>query len=132
LSILLISIHLDGYTSLPSPNIENCFLSLNPKVALLPQQAEWTPFPLPPSSQLTDFIDGLHTLAGSGDPNIREGIALYVYMINASMTTKRKAYCNNDGDFLLCAQLGTLVSFYSVAILLPYIFPLHFSSWKIT
>jgi len=99
----------DGYTPLPSPNIENCFLSLNPKVALLPQQAEWTPFPLPPASQPTDFVEGLHTLAGSGDPNIREGIALYVYTINTSMTPNRKSYCNNDGDFLLCAQQGNLV-----------------------
>jgi len=99
----------DGYTPIPSPHIENCFLSLNPKVALLPQQAEWTPFPIPPSSEPTDFIDGLHTLAGSGDPNIREGIALYVYMINTSMTPHRKAYCNTDGDFLLCAQQGNLV-----------------------
>ncbi|KAN0089096.1 homogentisate 1,2-dioxygenase [Hyaloscypha variabilis] len=98
----------NGYTPLPSPNIENCFLSINPKVALLPQQAEWTPFPIPPASQPTDFIDGLHTLAGSGDPNIREGIALYVYTINTSMTPHRKSYCNSDGDFLLCAQQGNL------------------------
>jgi homogentisate 1,2-dioxygenase len=75
-------------------------------VHLLPQQAEWTPFPIPPSSTPTDFIDGLHTLAGSGDPNLRDGIALYVYLLNASMT--RRAFCNADGDFLLCAQQGNL------------------------
>lgn len=33
-------------------------------------------------------------------------MALYVYMFNASMTNK--AYCNTDGDFLICPQQGTL------------------------
>lgn len=33
-------------------------------------------------------------------------MALYVYMFNASM--EGKAYCNTDGDFLICPQLGTL------------------------
>lgn len=81
-------------------------MSINPAVDTLPEQAEWAPFPLPAESETIDFIDGLHTLAGSGDPNIREGIALYVYMINASMESR--AFCNTDGDFLICAQLGIL------------------------
>lgn len=87
-------------------HIQNCFLSLNPEVETLAEQAEWAPFPLPKESEKIDFIDGLHTLAGSGDPNIREGIALYVYMINSSM--KNRAFCNTDGDFLICPQLGIL------------------------
>lgn len=72
----------------------------------LAEQAEWHPFPLPKEDEKIDFADGLHTLAGSGDPNIREGLALYVYMINSSM--ERRAFCNTDGDFLICAQLGNL------------------------
>ncbi|KAM5353418.1 hypothetical protein ACJ41O_000068 [Fusarium nematophilum] len=87
-------------------HIENCFLSLNPKVQGLPQQAEWSPFPLPPEDEKIDFTDGLHTLGGSGDPNLRQGIAVYVYMINSSMDNK--AYCNTDGDFLITPQLGTI------------------------
>jgi len=87
-------------------HIENCFLSLNPKVETLPEQAEWSPFPLPADDDHVDFTDGLHTLAGSGDPNLREGIALYVYMFNTNMTNK--AYCNTDGDFLICPQTGIL------------------------
>lgn len=51
-------------------------------------------------------MDGLHTLGGSGDPNLREGIAWYVYMLNADMD--HRAFCNIDGDFLLVAQLGNL------------------------
>lgn len=87
-------------------HIQNCFLSLNPKVETLPEQAEWGPFPLPEDSEKIDFVDGLHTLGGSGDPNLREGMALYVYAINASMD--KRAFCNTDGDFLICAQQGNL------------------------
>lgn len=73
---------------------------------MLPAQAEWSPFPLPGDDQKIDFVDGLHTLGGSGDPNLRQGIALYVYMLNLSM--EQRAFCNIDGDFLITPQLGTL------------------------
>ncbi|KAF4495759.1 homogentisate 1,2-dioxygenase [Fusarium agapanthi] len=96
-----------GYSSIETKShIENCFLSLNPKVEPLYQQAEWSPFPLPKDYEIIDFTDGLHTLAGSGDPNFRQGIAVYVYMINTSMVNK--AYCNTDGDFLITPQLGII------------------------
>ncbi|RDL29912.1 putative homogentisate 1,2-dioxygenase [Venustampulla echinocandica] len=97
----------NGYKKIETKaHIENCFLSLNPGVDTLPEQAEWTPFPLPKDDEKIDFVDGLHTLAGSGDPNLREGMALYVYMINTNMT--QRSFINNDGDFLLCAQEGNL------------------------
>lgn len=98
----------DGYrANIPhKADIENCFLTLNPKVATLAEQGEWAPFPLPKEDEKIDFADGLHTLGGSGDPNLREGIALYVFMINADMD--HRAFCNTDGDFLIVAQLGNL------------------------
>ncbi|UPX16217.1 Homogentisate 1,2-dioxygenase [Ascochyta rabiei] len=96
-----------GYRSVDSKsNVENCFLSLNPKVKTLPAQAEWSPFPLPTAGDEIDFTDGLHTLGGSGDPNLREGVALSIYAFNKNMDGK--AYCNTDGDFLIVAQLGNL------------------------
>lgn len=96
-----------GYRPIDSQShIENCFLSLNPKVKTLPAQAEWSPFPLPASGIDIDFTDGLQTLGGSGDPNLREGVALYIYAFNKNMDGK--AYCNTDGDFLIVAQLGNL------------------------
>lgn len=96
-----------GYRSVESKsNIENCFLSLNPKVKTLPAQAEWSPFPLPTAGTEVDFTDGLQTLGGSGDPNLREGVALYIYAFNKNM--EGKAYCNTDGDYLIVAQLGNL------------------------
>ncbi|KAL4929446.1 RmlC-like cupin domain-containing protein [Aspergillus undulatus] len=98
----------DGYkANIPHKgDLENCFLTPNPRVATLPSQGEWSPFPLPPSFEKIDFVDGLHTLAGSGDPNLREGLALYVYMFNTSM--EKRAFCNTDGEFLIVPQLGNL------------------------
>lgn len=99
---------IDGYKANIShkADIENCFLTLNPKVATLAEQGEWAPFPLPKEDENIDFVDGLHTLGGSGDPNLREGVALYVFMINTDMD--HRAFCNTDGDFLIVAQLGNL------------------------
>ncbi|KAK9446551.1 uncharacterized protein V1518DRAFT_458137 [Limtongia smithiae] len=97
----------NGYKPVTSPaHIENCFLSLNTAVETLPEQAEWAPFPIPGADVKTDFVDGLHALGGSGDPNLREGIALYVYTFNSSMSGR--AFCNVDGDFLFTPQQGIL------------------------
>ncbi|VUC37340.1 unnamed protein product [Clonostachys rosea] len=95
----------DGYSQLQSKsNVENCFLSNNEAVQTLPEQAEWSQFKIP--TDPTDFTDGLHTLGGSGDPNLKEGIALYIYLFNKSMG--KKAFSNSDGDMLICPQQGTL------------------------
>ncbi len=49
-----------------------------------PTHLRWDPLPLPEAP--TDFIDGLMTLGGNGDPHAQSGIALHVYAANASMT----------------------------------------------
>ena len=48
-----------------------------------PNRLRWDPFPLP--TKATDFIDGLATLAGSGDPASQAGIAVHIYRANRSM-----------------------------------------------
>ncbi|ETI22297.1 homogentisate 1,2-dioxygenase [Cladophialophora carrionii CBS 160.54] len=87
-------------------HLESCFLAVNPKVKMNPAQIEWAPFDLPQEGEEIDFVDGLHTLGGSGDANMREGLALHVFMINARMTGR--AFLNGDGEFLIVAQLGNL------------------------
>lgn len=72
----------------------------------MPSQYEWPAFPMPTEEDSVDFIDGLHAVGGSGDANIREGLALYVFMINRPMN--RRAFLNADGDYLVVAQLGDL------------------------
>ncbi|KAF9532654.1 homogentisate 1,2-dioxygenase [Crepidotus variabilis] len=96
-----------GFTRLPdNPDLESCFLNLNKRVHVSPTQLAWYPFDLPEDHTRTDFVDGLKTLAGNGDPTLREGLAIHMYLANASMD--RKAFVNNDGDMLILPQQGRL------------------------
>ncbi|CRK47422.1 hypothetical protein BN1723_016750 [Verticillium longisporum] len=95
-----------GFTDLPNrEDVESNFLPINPRVHVSPTQLAWSPFDIP-TDQDVDFIDGLKTLAGSGDPTLREGLATHVYLCNTSM--KKRAFANSDGDFLIVPQQGAL------------------------
>lgn len=59
----------------------------------------WSPFDLPNKNQKVDFVQGLYTVCGAGDPKVRSGVAVHVYCCNTSM--QNKAFCNADGDFLI-------------------------------
>lgn len=73
-----------------------------------PTQLAWYPFDVPDASKdgKVDFISGLKTVAGSGDPTLLEGLATHVYTANISMT--QKAFVNADGEFLIVPQQGAL------------------------
>ena len=91
--------------------IEATFSAANPNVEYIASQLAWNPFPLlsrEPSSlgSGTNFVQGIRTIGGQGDPTLREGLAVHVYSANASMTND--AFCNNDGDFLVLPQTGRL------------------------
>jgi homogentisate 1,2-dioxygenase len=75
-------------------------------VHVSPTQLAWHPFDLPPASTKVDFIDGLKTLAGNGDPTLREGLAIHMYLANASM--EKRAFVNSDGDMLILPQQGRM------------------------
>jgi len=60
-------------------------------------QLRWRPFVIP--SQQTDWLQGLRTVCGAGDPRSRHGLAIHVYLCNTSM--KDKCFYNSDGDFLI-------------------------------
>ncbi|XP_034952142.1 homogentisate 1,2-dioxygenase isoform X2 [Chelonus insularis] len=73
-----------------------------------PNPLRWKAFELPTRQELpVDFFEGLHTICGAGDPRVRHGVAIHVYLCNASM--KDSAFYNSDGDFLIVPQLGTLI-----------------------
>jgi len=67
-----------------------------------PTRLRWDPLPLP--QRPTDFIDGLTTIAGSGDPAVHAGIAVHVYRANCSMTDR--VFSNADGEMMFVPQLG--------------------------
>ncbi|KAI0749402.1 homogentisate 1,2-dioxygenase [Daedaleopsis nitida] len=96
-----------GFTDMPdNPDLESCFLPLNPKVHFSPTQLAWYPFDIPSDNDKTDFVAGLKTIAGNGDPTLREGLATHIYAANESMG--KRAFCNSDGDFLILPQQGRL------------------------
>ena len=43
---------------------------------------------------------------GSGEPSLKQGISIYVYSANDSMS--KTAFYNSDGDFLIVPHAGTL------------------------
>ncbi len=72
-----------------------------------PNRLRWDPFPLP--SQPTDFLQGLATIAGSGEPAAQAGIAVHLYRANRSM--KGRYFWNADGELMFVPQQGTLFIF---------------------
>ena len=69
-----------------------------------PNRLRWDPLPLPDG--LADFIEGLYTMAGNGDPRTRSGMAVHLYAVTASMTDRY--FVDADGELLFVPQLGTL------------------------
>ena len=50
-----------------------------------PNQTRWMPFAMPSKSHEVDWVDGMHTLCGAGDPHTRYGLGIHIYTCNASM-----------------------------------------------
>lgn len=59
----------------------------------------WKPFELNSPTKKCNFVEGLHTICGAGDPRSRHGIAIHIYLCNQSMNDC--AFYNSDGDFLI-------------------------------
>ncbi|XP_071438914.1 homogentisate 1,2-dioxygenase [Hetaerina americana] len=73
-----------------------------------PNQLRWKPFTLSKeeSQKEINFVEGLRTLCGAGDPKVRHGIAVHIYVCNSSMNDC--CVYNSDGDFLIVPQMGQL------------------------
>ncbi|MCB0710830.1 MAG: homogentisate 1,2-dioxygenase [Ignavibacteriae bacterium] len=91
----------------PFNEIDSKLLRSGPfdEVPPTPSQMRWNPLPIP--SEPTDFVDGLTTMAGNGDPGTQVGLAIHLYAANRSM--EDRFFYNADGEMLIVPQLGTLV-----------------------
>lgn len=69
-----------------------------------PNQMRWDPIPIP--DHRADFIDGLVTLGGNGDPAMQTGVAIHMYAANGSMWNRY--FYNADGEMLIVPQEGAL------------------------
>jgi len=71
-----------------------------------PNRTRWRPLPIPEAPASVDFLDGLVTLGGAGDPTAGPGYAVHLYAANASMSDR--SFSDQDGDLLIVPQTGTL------------------------
>jgi homogentisate 1,2-dioxygenase len=78
-----------------------------------PNQLRWNPLPIP--AEKTDFIDGIITLGGNGDPAFQTGVAIHLYAANASMHDR--FFYNADGELLIVPQEGELTLHTELGIL---------------
>jgi homogentisate 1,2-dioxygenase len=67
-----------------------------------PNQLRWNPLPMP--AVPTDFVEGIVTMAGNGDPHAQSGAAVHLYTANRSMG--RRVFYNADGELLIVPQQG--------------------------
>ena len=69
-----------------------------------PNQLRWNPLPVP--EEPTDFIDGLITFGGNGDPSLQTGVSIHLYACNRSM--QDRLFYTSDGELLIVPQSGPL------------------------
>jgi homogentisate 1,2-dioxygenase len=72
---------------------------------LEPNHMYWEPRPAPEPG--TDFLAGLWTIGGNGDPLARSGVALHLYTANQSMSDR--VFGNADGEMLIIPEHGGLL-----------------------
>ncbi|TYZ58249.1 hypothetical protein PybrP1_007926 [[Pythium] brassicae (nom. inval.)] len=92
----------EKYAPVAHPFLQNDFAG----ATLTPQQMRWSPMPFPKDGERLDFVAGLKTVGGAGDPTMKDGLAIHNYAANVSMTDK--CFYNSDGDFLIVPQHGAL------------------------
>ena len=78
-----------------------------------PNQMRWNPIPMP--DKKTDFVDGIVTMGGSGDPAMQIGVGLHLYAANAPM--QGRYFYNADGEMMLIPQQGKLAVHTELGIL---------------
>ena len=69
-----------------------------------PNQMRWNPVDLP--SEPADFVEGIITLGGNGDPAMQDGVGIHLYVATSSM--KDRYFYNADGEMLILPQEGRL------------------------
>ena len=78
-----------------------------------PNQMRWNPIPMP--EKPTDFVAGIVTMGGSGDPALQVGVGVHLYAANASM--QGRCFYNADGEMLIVPQQGSLLIHTELGIL---------------
>ncbi|MEL6179163.1 MAG: homogentisate 1,2-dioxygenase [Myxococcota bacterium] len=95
------SVQHSAFEVVPHPMLTNDFSN----AIASPELMRWNPVPLPEAGTV-DFVEGLKTVGGNGDPTTRDGLAIHAYVAGADMVDK--AFYNSDGELLIAPEVGTL------------------------
>uniref|UniRef100_A0A8D0HEV9 Homogentisate 1,2-dioxygenase n=2 Tax=Sphenodon punctatus TaxID=8508 RepID=A0A8D0HEV9_SPHPU len=75
-----------------------------------PNQLRWKPFAiLKVSQKKLDFVSGLHTLCGAGEPKSRNGIAVHIFACNTSMINRSVRQVPQQGNLIITTEFGKLL-----------------------
>jgi len=69
-----------------------------------PNRLRWDPLPIP--SEPIDFVDGIVTYGGNGDPGEAVGLGIHLFAANRSM--QHRVFANSDGEMLVVPQHGRM------------------------
>jgi homogentisate 1,2-dioxygenase len=78
-----------------------------------PNRLRWSPLGFHDGGR--DFVEGLTTICGAGDPAIGEGVAAHVYLADRPMTDR--VFYSADGELLIVPQAGRLSLFTELGVL---------------
>ncbi len=74
------------------------------EVPATPNRLRWDPVEADTPGH--DFVEGLVTVCGAGDPGAMEGVGVHIYVADRSM--EGRAFSSADGEFLIVPQEGVL------------------------
>jgi len=94
------SLEHDELEPLAHPSLNLDYLAQPPTAS----QVGWTPRSLPEGE--IDFVDGLTTRAGAGDPGDGRGLALHTFVASSDMA--ERAMLDADGDLMILPDSGIL------------------------
>jgi homogentisate 1,2-dioxygenase len=95
-----------GVTHRPFRSVDDERISNNfSESPVSPNQLRWDPLPIPGAP--TEFVDGIVSFAGTGEPQPEGGCGIHLYAANRSMT--RRALYDADGELLLVPEQGRLL-----------------------
>mgnify|MGYP005854175189 CR=1 FL=1 len=76
---------------------------------LTPRPLRWKPKPGPSPDKPCDFVTGMSLMMSGGSPTDKNGLSIYMYCFNRSMSDTKSHMYNADGDFLLVPQQASLL-----------------------
>ncbi len=95
------SVNHQPFRSYEQNRVLGSFHAHSPDIHATPQQLRWDPLVENVGADV-DFVDGMVTLAGAGDTQLKNGIAIHTY--TASQSMGRRSFYNSDGDLLIVPQ----------------------------